>query len=96
MELTVCSVFAAAFLIKYKDYELQQALKTIKRKCGKPNPNFVLQLEQFALVTMTQKNKKAKQGDVESSANRLMTGQTNIMGFEAKKPPRPDLNAGVL
>ena len=41
--LSVCSVFAAAYLIKERGLDSNSALKLIKRKCGaKPNPGFIL------------------------------------------------------
>lgn len=78
MGLSVCSVFAAAYLIKERDLDCKTALKWIKRKCGaKPNPGFVLQLEQFALVTRSAQIKKLKQIEANESATRLMTGQSS-------------------
>jgi hypothetical protein len=62
--LSVCSVFAAAYLIKERDFDCKEALKILKRKGGKPNPGFVLQLEQFALITKTSKLKKERQVEV--------------------------------
>ena len=58
MDMSVCSVFAAAFLIYERELDCKTALRFIFKKCGaKPNPGFKLQLEQFEVVTKTQRIK---------------------------------------
>jgi hypothetical protein len=94
MGFNVCSVFATAFMIKDRELDCQAAIKFVKRKCGaKMNPGFVLQLEQYALVTNQQKLKKVKQHEMGESSTRLMTGQT-LLG--AVIPIKKDLTTGVL
>jgi hypothetical protein len=43
MGYNVCSVFAAAFMIKERELDCKAAIKFVKKKCGaKINPGFAL------------------------------------------------------
>jgi len=61
-DLSVCSIFAAAFLIKEYKFSIEEALKLIKQKSSlsKPVSTFVFQLQQYATLLNKQRKLKEK------------------------------------